>query len=447
MAHIAIVTGLLTGRINASFEMASRLGNEGHTITYLCQPKSQKRIEENGFNCFPVSEITFDYKDPRRKAKASWVDKFKFHFAEIKSHYKEGKKILKLEEHKEVLRTVNPDLILIDTEIHDLIFTAVALKIPVKLITTWFSDTISLKSPSVRTGIIPGKGFSGTKLGVFLSWLKMRTKINARVILNKLRFENYRRWMFKKYAQEIGFDTRGMLVNTLPPLYSFTKLPVVSMSMSELEFPHKFAENIIYVGPMVYVDRKDKTVIEEDVQRLELIYREQREKNKRLIYCEVGSLAKGHLPFLKKVIEAVQDVNDYIMIMSIGPKMNKDSFEFVPDNVYLFNWVPQLQVIENSDLCISHCGINGINECVHFKTPMLLYSCKYTEGDGNSARFSYHGLGISGDIIHDSSEQIKQKIARVFEEPSFENSMDHFNALYLNYKTRRLTPLLFEDIE
>lgn len=444
MAHIAIVTSLLIGRINSSFEMASRLEKEGHSITYLCQPKSQKKIEENGFTYFTVSEITFDYQDARQSTTASWLEKFKFHFKESKSHYTEGKKVLKLEEHKDVLRKVNPDLVLVDTEIHDFIFTALELKIPVKLITTWFSDTISLRSPSVRTRVIPGKGFNGSKMGIFISWFKMRAKIHGRVLINKLKFDNYRSWMFKKYAQEIGFDTKGMLVNTLPPLYSFTNLPIISMSMSELEFPHKLAENIIYAGPMVYVDRKDKTVASEDEQRLEDIFKEKNAKNKKLIYCGVGSLVQGHLPFLKKVIAAVREVDNYIVIMSIGSKMKKDSFESIPENVHLFNWVPQLQVIENSDLCISHCGINGINECIHFKTPMLLYPSKYTESEGNSARLSYHGLGISGDIILDSSNEIKEKISKVIEDASFEKNMNHYNSLYREYSERKLTSLLFE---
>jgi len=170
MAHIALVTGLLTGRIHSSFELASRLQKEGHSITYLCQPKTQKKIEANGFVCEPVSEITFDYKDPRRKdMESSWFKKFLFHFKNLDNHYAAGEKILQLDAHKKLLSKVNPDLILVDVELHDLIFTAVDLKIPIRLTTTWFSDTISLNSPSVRTGVMPG-----SKIKVFWSWFVMR---------------------------------------------------------------------------------------------------------------------------------------------------------------------------------------------------------------------------------------------------------------------------------
>lgn len=442
MAHIALVTGLLTGRINSSFELSSRLQKEGHSITYLCQPQSRKRIEENGFTCYPVSEITFNYQDPRRSIGTSWVSKFKFHFKNINNHYAYGKKILKLEEHKEVLRQVNPDLVLIDTEIHDFIFTALELKIPVRLLTTWFSDTISLQSPSIRTDVIPGKGFNGTKLGIFLSWFKMRMKVHGRVLIDKLTFQNYRRWMFKKYAKEIGYDTTGLLLNTLPPLYSFTKLPIILMTMSELEFPHKLAKNISYAGPMVYQKRE---IIDENTkenQRLKAIFELKERENKKLIYCSVSSFVKGDVTLLKKVISAVTNEKNWLLIITLGGNITAELLEPVPSNVFLFSWAPQLKILANTDCSINHAGNNTINECLHFSVPMLVYSGKRFDQNGSAARVAYHGMGIRGDKDVDDSRTINKNIFRILNEPSFKSKMTKMNIVYQQYRERELTPLL-----
>lgn len=442
MAHIAIVTGLLKGRINSSFEMSSRLQKEGHRITYLCQPESQERIEESGFLCFPVSEITFDYHDPRLPLTASWFEKFIFHFKNLKSHYSHGKKILKLEEHKEVLRKVKPDLVLVDTEIHDFIFTALELKIPVKLLTTWFSDTISLRNPSIRTNVFPGKGFNGTKLGVFLSWVKMRIKIHGRVLINRLTFENYRRWMFKKYAKEIGFDTSGMLVNTLPPLWSFTNLPIISMTMSEQEFPHKLAKNITYVGPMVYQKRKTLNEDAIESQRFKKIFELKERENKKLIYCSVSSFVKGDVTFLKKVINAVAHEKKWLMVMTLGGNINTELLGELPSNVFLFSWVQQLKILANTDCSINHAGNNTINECIHFKVPMLVYSGKCFDQNGSAAKVAYHGMGIRGDKDIDDSKVINKNIFRILNESSFKSKMIEMNKLYQEYRQKGLTSLL-----
>lgn len=448
MAHIVLVTGLLTGRINASFELASRLQKEGHEITYLCQPSTLGKIESNGFKAVAVSKITFDYKDPRRSAmESSWFKKLLFHLKYSKSHYSEGIKILKLEEHKVLYREVNPDLALIDVEIHDMIFTAIELKIPVKLTTTWFSDKMSLKSPSIRTGVIPGRGFSGTKVGILLSWLVMRAKINARVLLNRLSFDNYRRWMFKKYAKTIGFDTSGLLVNTLPPLYSFTKLPIVTMTMAELEFPHKLASNMIYVGPMI---RENRNLLNEDfvvADRLKSIYGKSEEENGKLIYGSLGSMATSGVAFLKKVIDACANETDWQLVLSLGPNLNIEDFGDVPSQVHLFNWVPQPEVISHADCVVTHAGNNTMNECLHYAVPMVLYSGKKTDQDGSAARMAYHGLGVLGDKDRDGSEQIKSNIEEVLTNKTFHEKMVEFNNLYQDYRARALTPLLFEEEE
>lgn len=448
MAHIVLVTGLLTGRINASFELASRLQKEGHEITYLCQPSTLVKIQSYGFNALAVSKITFDYKDPRRSAmESSWFKKLRFHLKYLKSHYSEGIKILKLEEHKALFRQVNPDLALIDVEIHDMIFTAIELKIPVKLTTTWFSDKISLKSPSIRTGVIPGRGVNGTKVGILFSWLLMRAKINARVVLNRLTFTNYRRWMFKKYAKNIGFDTSGLLVNTLPPLYSFTKLPIVTMTMSELEFPHKLAKNMIYVGPMI---RENRNLQKEDpavADRLKTIYRKRDTEKGQLIYGSVGSMATSGVVFLKKVIKACTDQEGWQLVLSLGPNLNIADFGEVPSQIHLFNWVPQPEVISHADCVVTHAGNNTMNECLHYTVPMVLYSGKKTDQDGSAARMAYHGLGVLGDKDRDGAEQIRSNIDEVLTNKAFRAKMIEFNNIYQDYRARALSPLLFEEKE
>ncbi|MGB3152446.1 MAG: hypothetical protein WBB27_17460, partial [Maribacter sp.] len=168
MSHIAIVPSLLTGRINASFEFASRLIAEGHTITYMCPKYSIEKVKVNDFSTVLLPDIAFKYVNPLKEHHIhSWMDKLKFHFQYYNNHYTQGKEILNLEAHKSKMLEVNPDLILIDNELHELIFIAWELKIPMKLTNDWLSDKISLTNPSLRTSIIPGVGFSGSKAGIF----------------------------------------------------------------------------------------------------------------------------------------------------------------------------------------------------------------------------------------------------------------------------------------
>ncbi len=446
MAHIAIVTGLLIGRIYSTFELASRLGAEGHRVTFICQPSTESKIASYGFECKPVPEISFDYKDPRRRGmESTWIAKFLYHFKYLGSHYREGKKILKLEKHKSVLKEVNPDMILVDVEIHDLIFTAIALHIPIKLYTDFFSDKISMDLPPIRSSITPGKGVRGSKVGIIWAWLFLRTKIYGRVMLNTLRFKHYRRYVIKKYAQEIGFKTNGLLVNTLPPLYSFTKLPTITMAMPELEFPHKPAKNLIYIGAMVYENRIGSECDPMISQRLVKIFNAKKDSGKHLIYCSVGSLAKGDVSFLQKVIAVAGAEKKWLLIMSLGRNLSQDLFPDVPNNVHLFDWVPQPKVLAHADCCINHAGINSINECLHYAVPMVIYSLKYTDENGNAARMAYHGLGIAADKDKDGVAEIDKNIRAVLQDSKYRETILKFNGIYKGYRQQNLTHFIFHQ--
>ncbi len=440
--HIAVAVPYLLGRLHSTFELISRLEKEGHTVTCLCSKLISEKIKNQGFSFVEIPEINFYFEDPKREALSTWSAKCKYYFKNLNNHYTYGKRILHLEEYKNIITKLMPDKVLADVELHDLIFAAIAAKIPVVLFHTWFSDKTSINLPSLRSTIIPGVGFRGTKLGIVLNWVKLRGLVYIRLYINKLKFNNYRREVFRKYAIENGFPRSNMRVSTLPPLYSFTKLPILTMAMQEMEFPHTPAKNLTYVGPMVYEKRVDVKIENTLNYKISAILEEKKCLNKKLIYCSVSSFVKGDMTFLKNVISAVKNEKDWFLVMSLGAKLKQDELEPVPSNVFLFSWLPQLKVLAHADCSINHAGINSINECIHFAVPMLAYSGKYFDQNGNAARVAYHGLGIRGDKDIDDSKTINKNIYRILNEPSFKSKMIEMNTVYKSYQDRELTPLL-----
>ena len=440
--HIAVAVPYLLGRLHSTFELVRRLEKEGHTVTCLCSAKIAIEIKMQGFTFVEIPEINFQFADPHREIHSSWLAKFNYYIKNLSKHYAYGKQLLHLDEYKSIIIKLNPDRVVADVELHDLIFTAIAAKFPVVLFHTWYSNKISLNLPSSRSSIIPGIGISGSKLGIGLNRIKMRLMVYGRLYINKLTFNNSRREVFRKYAKEIGFSRSNLMVNTLPPLYSFTKLPILTMAMFEMEFPHTPAKNLKYVGPMVYENRADSKIDDVTKDRIEEVFSLKERENKQLIYCSVSSFVKGDITFLKKVINAVKIEKNWLLVMTLGGNIKAELLEPIPSNVFLFNWVPQLKILANADCSINHAGNNTINECLHFTVPMLVYSGKYFDQNGSAARVAYHGMGIRGDKDIADSKSININISRVLNEPSFKSKMIEMNFIYQKYRQKELTPLL-----
>lgn len=444
MAHVAIIITGLRGKLNASLEIANRLRREGHSVTYVCPQDIGDEIEARNYRFVKVPEVNFKCTDPSlEKLHNSFIRRLVHHFKHVGSHYENGKKLLNLEEYKIRLNNLSPDRVLVDIEMHDFIFPTIALKIPITLFTTWFSDKISYELPPIRTAIIPGKGLKGSKLGIGAAWVYLRARFWVKLIIDYITLRHYRRYVLKRYAKEIGFDTSTLIANNFPPLFSHTKLPIVTMAMKELEFPHKFPKNLTYAGPMVFVDRENEVKDQEGFDEIKKIISEKVKSKRKLIYCSIGTYASADVSFLKNVIRAVEHERHWILIISLGGGGNVSDFGQLPKNVHVFSYVPQLEVLKNSECSINHGGINSINECINFKVPMLVYSGKKYDQNGCAARVAFHELGIMGDKGTDTVDSINSNIKLILKDSAYKENVLKFNAFYQTYRNQKISPFIF----
>ena len=93
-------------------------------------------------------------------------------------------------------------------------------------------------------------------------------------------------------------------------------------------------------------------------------------KNK-IIYVSLGTVFNDSLSFFKKCIEAFKD-KDVSVIMSIGKKVKKAELGEIPDNFYVSEFVPQLEVLKRADLFITHGGMNSSSEAMYFGVPAIV---------------------------------------------------------------------------
>jgi UDP:flavonoid glycosyltransferase YjiC (YdhE family) len=442
MSHIAVITTGLTGILNASFEVASRLEAEGHRVTYLCPWDVREKVEKQGFTYVQLPHVNFHFFNHKGGKSTNLTARFTYHIKNLSNHFLEGKKMLKIGEFKKILENVKPDKALIDVELHELIFSAFDLKIQTSLLSQWFSNRMHLKLPPLQTAIIPNEGLGGSKMGILFAWIYQKIRIYRRIFVNIITFKNYRRSVLIRYAREIGFPTKSLSASNFPPVFNYDNLPILSMVMAELEFPHSVPKNVSYIGAKVFDSRDEKDQDHQVFNRLHQIFTVKRLKERKLIYCSVSSLKRGDTAFLKKVIRAIKDEREWLLIMSLGGNLSIEDFQPIPENIYLFNWVPQLAVLKEADCSINHGGIHTINECIHFSVPMLVYSGKRFDQNGCGARVVYHGIGIGGDKDLDSELSIKTKTRKLLTEGRYKENMDRMHEVYNTSRDKNLTALL-----
>ncbi|PHN08609.1 nucleotide disphospho-sugar-binding domain-containing protein [Flavilitoribacter nigricans] len=433
MARIVCITTGLSGILHASFELVARLKASGHELTYACPRDVREKVVAQGIPYIQLPEIRLDtepaspkFRGPLRKP-ARWWHKVR-NAGDRRQQAAEG---MSMEAIQAAIRSLPAELLIIDVELHEYIFAAYANQKRFVLLSQWFSLWESRDLPYLLHDIIPGEGFRGRSDYIAFSWWRVRLQRHWMFAKKKwMSLGTDRRSMLLQWADKLGFPRDLIRENYWPGPFSYRQLPVMSMTAWEMEFPHEKRQQLYYVGPMVFTDRRDIGVDQEEERRLARVLA----RPGRLIYCSVSSLKAGDRQFLTKVCAAAAMEPEWNLILGLGGRLNPEELGRLPDNVHAFGWVPQLRVLARADCSINHGGIHTINECIHFCVPMLVYSGKRSDQNGCAARVAYHEMGLIGDKDQDSPEAIHRKIRRVLSEDRYRRRMRELHESYLAYK-------------
>ena len=418
----------------------TRLQAEGHTITCLSVWDCRQKVESMGFRYLPLPNVDFSSE---LCSSDSLRSSFKYRLISLfkgnRISYEQGKEILNISSFEQTLRDLAADLVLSTMELHEVILTAKRLNIPVMIISDWYSFTRRKGLPPIRTAIIPGERLSGSALGVSIAWLFTKARIFARSTLNVVLLKANRKSVLIKYAKEAGFRGGDLISRNFPSVFIYRNMPTLSMTMREMEFPHDFAPNIHYIGPMVSVDRPQDGLSPTERLRLMNLFAMKRQYSKKIIYLSMSTLRSVDSEFFQKAVKAVTGQADWILIMTTAGNEPGQGFKDLPENVHYFKWLPQLTVLEQVDCSINHGGINTINECIHFGVPMLVYSGKQYDQSGCAARVHFHKLGIMGNES-DTAGEMRLKLEKILHQSSYKTAVDEMRLLYLEQQKRPVSP-------
>ena len=110
-----------------------------------------------------------------------------------------------------------------------------------------------------------------------------------------------------------------------------------------------------FIGPSVY-DRK-----EEDFPVL----------TKPVICISLGTILKGAEKFFRTCADAFRNEN-ITVVMSVGKNFEIARLGKLPDNFIVKNHIPQIAVLKQAGLFITHGGLNSVSEAMIHGVPMLV---------------------------------------------------------------------------
>lgn len=438
MAHILIITSELAGRVNATCELARRLGAAGHEATIAGPAAIGTRVAAHGMTHVELGTTTNGRTDsssappPAPQGLAGRLLALVRRLGGLRSRAvrREGK-VAELDPDgiADRIRGLAPELVLVDMELPVHVMAAWSTGAPVVVWTTMMSVWKRPGLPPLGSSIVPGVGWRGSRFGIEGAWLAFRAwKWLREQRLRITRVGTDQLSIMREVAARTGFPLRreAARFDWLIP-FVYRSLPALLLNAFELELPHRPLPVCRYVGPMLDPARRVTADGDAEVQRrLDVLFvRRRSDPNRRLISCNFGAWHKGDdRDFIRRVIAAVAERPDWDLIVGLGGRLDPSTLGDVPDNVHLFGWTPQMLVLAHADLAIHHGGISSVNECVAAGVPMVVYPFDFLDQPGNGARVAFHRLGEVGERHRDSAETIKLRIERVLSDAACRTRVD-----------------------
>jgi len=173
---------------------------------------------------------------------------------------------------------------------------------------------------------------------------------------------------------------------------------VVYTSKKFQPYSESFTGHYIFVGPSLLTDKMpDKNHV------------------RPLVYISLGTVINDRPDFYKKCIDAFgrESVD---VIISCGKSVDIGSFGELPENIKIYDYVDQLDVLSRANVFITHCGMNSVSESLHMATPMVLYA---QTNEQKAVARRVREIGAGEELENDSVTGIKNAVTNILSTESY----------------------------
>ena len=377
--HLAIVSLGAFGHINPTLSLTTELVNAGHRVTYFTTEDFRKVIEPTGAKFVPMKSWMAE-NDKHNESKEEKKDGQEDNVAAVVPFLFLNEAGAFIEDVLNVLREDRPDAIL-----HD--FAGIA--------GTMAADILGIPNVMLYTSYPSNGSYS-----VAASFEGIPTDHPLRIAADQIADGYVEKYGCRKMTVKEIFDGQG-------------DLNLVMMQKRLVPNYETFDDSFVFTGVQIG-------------KRSTFGSWQAPDNGKPLLYSSLGTAFNNWPEYYPILFDAVRDldINVFAALGAIDPESLTD----VPANVELGKMVPQLDILSQASVFITHAGMGGTGESIYYGVPMIAIP-QMDEQAITARQIERNGLGFALlDKEAITSEMLREKIQILLNDSSYKETVNEFSA-------------------
>ena len=182
----------------------------------------------------------------------------------------------------------------------------------------------------------------------------------------------------RAHAESVGLKVDwNDLSFTLSPFASITQTP----SAFDFESSH-WPSQFHHTGP--FHDGRGRKKVDFPWERL---------TGEPLIYASMGTILNGRLDVFRTIVTALGKHKGLQLVLSVGDQVDPQQIGPAPSNAIIVKQAPQLELLKQTSVCITHAGLNTALESLAQGVPLVAIPVTYDQ-PAVAARIAHKQTGV-----------------------------------------------------
>ncbi|MEU1011840.1 macrolide-inactivating glycosyltransferase [Streptomyces sp. NPDC005890] len=166
----------------------------------------------------------------------------------------------------------------------------------------------------------------------------------------------------------------------------------------------------------------------------------------KVVLVSLGSSFTKQPAFYRECVRAFADLPGWHVVLQVGRQVTRDELGDVPAQVEVHSWVPQLAILRQADLFVTHAGAGGSQEGLATATPMIAVP-QAVDQFGNADMLQ--GLGVARHLPAEeaTADRLREAALALVDDPEVARRLKEVQAeMAQEGGTRRAADLIEAEL-